>query len=201
MTGVSYWQSRVKCYGKRAVLNINHGQNEYDAITDFQHKEIFPCLQQVLLPSDKVILDLGCGPGRFSSELASIINGGLVIGADPIPALIAMAPKTPNVEYKIMKEGNIPLCDKSVDVVWSCLVLGGIVGITLVNTIAEIRRVLKDRGLLFLVENTSPLQNGTHWVFRQFGDYELMFPFVHLAHLHDYFDLGERISIMAGRKT
>ncbi len=200
MTGVSYWESRVKSYGKRAVLNLNHRQDEYDAITDFQRKEILPYLQRILLKSDKVVLDLGCGPGRFTSELASI-SGGRAIEVDPVSTLIAMAPTTPNVEYRVMREGVIPLSGESVDVVWSCLVLGGIAGVTLSNTIAEIRRILKKGGLLFLVENTSPLPSGMHWIFRQYNDYKDIFPFVNLAHLHDYFDLGERISVMAGRKT
>ncbi len=68
------------------------------------------------------------------------------------------------------------------------------------KTLAEINRVLRKDGLLFLVENTTVKSNGGHWVFRSTDEYIDMFPFMKLVHLHDYFDLGERISIMAGRK-
>jgi ubiquinone/menaquinone biosynthesis C-methylase UbiE len=200
LTGVSYWERRVKVYGRRAVLNLNHLHDEYDAITDLQEKEIFPHLRKRLQPSDRIVLDLGCGPGRFTCQLASMC-GGRAIGIDPVAKLIAMAPKAPNVEYRVMREGDIPLSSNSIDVVWSCLVLGGIADITLSNTIAGICRVLKKGGLLFLVENTSPLPSGTHWIFRQYKEYKDLFPFVNLEHLHDYFDLGERISVMAGRKS
>lgn len=125
--------------------------------------------------------------------------GGKAIGIDPIGALIEMAPENESVEYKVMQEGIIPLPDDSVDVVWICLVIGCIEQNALGNTINEINRVLKSGGLLFLVENTSEKPSVKQYVFRQFSDYKEMFSFVPLVHLHDYFDLDERISIMAGR--
>ncbi|NJL58326.1 MAG: class I SAM-dependent methyltransferase [Desulfobacteraceae bacterium] len=132
----------------------------------------------MLIGNEKVILDFGCGTGRFTPDLAKIINGK-AIGIDPIRYLIDMAPKIINVEYLLCKEGQIPLPENSVDVVWSCLVLGGINGKSLNKSIEEIDRVLKTGGLLFIVENTSEKKDGEFWFFRQFTDYKKFF---HLWH-------------------
>jgi ubiquinone/menaquinone biosynthesis C-methylase UbiE len=99
-----------------------------------------------------------------------------------------------------MKGGNIPLPDKSVDVIWVCLVLGCIKGRLLKKSVSEMARVLKDGGLVFLVENTQEQEDTEYWAYRQFDEYKRLLAFVKLTHLHDYFDVGERISIMAGRK-
>ena len=73
-------------------------------------------------------------------------------------------------------------------------------GPILSRTTAEAARILRLGGLLFLVENTSSNPASEHWVFKSVADYRAMFPSVDLEHLHDYVDLGERISVLAGRR-
>lgn len=197
--GAEYWRDRVRRFGRRSVLHLSHGDDEYDEVTRRQKEEIFPHLRKALNGNEKTALDFGCGPGRFTTGLAEII-GGRAIGVDIVPEIISIAPKEENVIYELMKEGSLPLPDDSVDVVWCCLVLGGIKGAVLEKSLKEINRVLKDNGLLFLVENTSEKKNGDNWEFRSADDYKEMLPFAPLSHLHDYEDLGERISIFAGRK-
>ena len=97
-----------------------------------------------------------------------------------------------------MSEGHIPLDSSSVDLVWICLVLGGIHGSTLGDTIAEVRRVLRPGGLVFLVENTNEGGGDSFWAFRSVADYQRLFLPVALDHVHDYWDLGERISVLTG---
>lgn len=196
--GIEYWGQRVKMFGERSVLNISHSDAEMEAVTNMQRQEIYPYFRKSLKGNEKLILDFGCGPGRFTLDLACMISGK-AIGIDPVGSLLEMAPKHENVEYKIMKEGMIPLPDAYVDIIWVCLVLGCIRKTALKRTIDDIKRVLKRDGLLFLIENTSNKESVEHYAFRQFCDYKEMFSFITLRHLHDYFDLGERISIMAGR--
>ncbi len=199
LRGIDYWRQRAAQYGKRSVLNINHTEEEYDRVTDTQKQEIFPHFISSLKGSERVVLDLGCGPGRFTHELARLV-GGRAIGVDPIDDLLALAPRSNRVEYKPMVEGTIPLADNSMDVVWSSLVLGGLNGDLILRTVEEVWRVLKDGGLLFLVENTSCKPDSAHWAYRSVDQYQALFPLAALAHLHDYFDLDERISILSGRK-
>jgi len=197
---VEYWERRARQYGRRSVLNTGHSDTEFDSVTQLQKQVIFPYLQQALRGNEKLILDFGCGPGRFTGDLADMI-GGQVIGVDPVRYLLDMAPQHKAVQYKLMQEGEIPLPDNSVDIVWICLVLGGISdGIILNKTIAEIKRVLAIGGLLFLIENTSQKQDIEHWKFRSVQDYRQLFDLLNLTHVFDYFDLGERISIMTGNK-
>jgi len=95
-----------------------------------------------------------------------------------------MTPKNKNVEYKIMKDGIIPLPDKSVDLVWVCLVLCCIKNQSLLNrTVDEINRVLKSNGLLFLIENTTDLPNSNHISSRSVDEYKMMFSYLSLVHI------------------
>ncbi|NEO43867.1 MAG: methyltransferase domain-containing protein [Moorea sp. SIO4A3] len=143
LPAMEYWKQRAKKYGKRSVLNIGHSNAEFEAVTEKQKREILPYLRQSLKGDEKLIIDFGCGPGRFTIDLASTI-GGKAIGVDPIEALLEIAPKDKTVEYKLMQEGQIPLPDNSVDVVWVCLVLCCIKSTVLQSTIEEILRVLKN---------------------------------------------------------
>ena len=198
-SGVKYWEKRVERYGARSVLNLGHSESEYQKVTEKQKAEIYPYFRKMLNGNEQVVLDFGCGPGRFTGDLAAMIRGK-AIGIDPVQRLLLLAEMAENVEFRTMMQGVIPIADNSADAVWVCLVLGGIEASILTHTVKEIVRVLKAGGLLFLVENTSDKSSGSHWKFRTCNEYMEMFPLIHLVHLHDYDDLGERISIIAGRK-
>lgn len=198
---LDYWRRRADAHGARAVLNIQHSEAEAEAVTEMQKREIFPQLRAHLTPDDRTVLDFGCGPGRFSVPLAEL-TGGRVIAVDPIERFLTLAPKHPGVEYRVVENGRIPADDGSIDVAWVCLVLGGITDPKLLAAAAgELDRVLRPGGLLFLIENTSDKPDTDHWHFRTPGRYAELFSASPLEHLHDYTDVGERISIMAGRKT
>ena len=197
--GVEYWEKRAHDYGRRSVLHIGHAESEYDDVTRMQEREIFPHLRAQLNGTERTVLDFGCGPGRFTVQLAEATLGK-AIGVDPIRHLLELAPRHPDVEYRLLKDNVIPLHDNSMDVVWSCLVMGGIAGSTLGQTVSELGRVLNAGGLLFIVENTSNKSDSEAWRCRSVDQYREMFPFAALVHMHDYVDLGETISVMAGRK-
>jgi ubiquinone/menaquinone biosynthesis C-methylase UbiE len=200
--GILYWKFRAKQFGVRSVLDMRHSEKEIENVTSMQIQEIFPYLKAQLDGTEKIILDFGCGPGRFTVKLAEMIQGK-VIGVDPIKSLLDIAPVETNVSYKIIKNNHIPLEDHSVDVVWVCLVLGGLHGKVLQESINEICRVLRPKGLLFLVEKTTEIRNSDKnkatWSPRSIDEYKIMFPSINLKHLHDYYDLDARISIIAGR--
>jgi SAM-dependent methyltransferase len=169
-----------------------------ERVTAAQRSELFPLLQSRLRGDERLVLDLGCGPGRFTPHLADITRTR-VVGIDPIQRLLDLAPRHPSVEYRLMGEGQIPLASGSVDLVWICLVMGGIHGRALASTIDDIRRVVRPGGLVFLVENTSARVSDSFWAFRSVGEYQRLFLPIPLDHVHDYWDLGERISVMMGR--
>lgn len=194
-----YWRSRARAFGKRSVLHLGHPEEDFDRVTEAQKAEIFPFLKAALDGSERIALDYGCGPGRFTRDLAALTRGSAV-GVDLVPEFFDLAPKDAAVRFDLIRNGVIPLPEAYVDLVWVCLVLGGIQGRALVKTVAEIGRVLRPGGLLFLVENTSELPDAEHWHYRPVSAYQKLFPFAKLTHVHDYYDLSERISILAGRK-
>jgi ubiquinone/menaquinone biosynthesis C-methylase UbiE len=200
ISGTRYWQKRAKQHGQRSVFNLQHPEEELETVTQMQKDILFPILRQQLPGNEHLVLDFGCGPGRFTHDLAEIIQGK-AIGVDPIKTLLDLAPQYPDVEYKVMKEADIPIETNSIDIVWICIVLGGITNENLLQkSIAEIDRVLKKTGLVFLVENTSDQPDQPHWQYRSVEMYQRLFKFVDLNHITDYNDLDERFSIMAGRK-
>jgi ubiquinone/menaquinone biosynthesis C-methylase UbiE len=198
--GLGYWQNRARTYGARAVISLGHPEHEFEAVTLGQRRQILPYLVRCLNGRERVVLDFGCGPGRFTPLLAETISGR-AIGVDPIRTLLDLAPRTPAVEYLLSDGRRIPLPDASVDVAWVCLVLGGLPEVSLPESGAELDRVLRTGGLLFVIENTSERADSPHWAYRSIATYQQVLAFAPLAHLHDYHDLGERISIMAGRKA
>lgn len=169
-----------------------------EAVTRFQIDTIFPHFVAQLHGHEQRVLDFGCGSGRFTPHLARVINGHAV-GIDPIQKLLDLAPRSTNVEYRLSDGRTIPLDDESIDVAWVCLVMGGLTTTEVSRAADELRRTLKPGGLLFLVENTSAKPDCPHWRFRTQQSYQEAFRFAFLDHLADYDDLGETISIFAGR--
>jgi SAM-dependent methyltransferase len=196
----AYWRQRARRYGERAVFNIGHDEKELEEVTRKQKEEIFPYFRERLTGSEKVVLDFGCGTGRFTANLAELIDGR-AIGIDPTLELVALSPSSERATFMTCEIGHVPLASESVDVIWCCLVLGCITDEEILqSTVDELTRVLKQDGLLFLIENTAPRMNKPTFIFRDIEAYRTMFPGIALAHLHDYDDLGERISVFAGRK-
>jgi SAM-dependent methyltransferase len=198
-TGVEYWRLRAQRLGSFGVLNCSHKRKHEARVTERQRAILLPLLQAELSGSEKVAVDIGCGPGRFTPEIASLL-GGHAIGLDPIAEFLTLARQAPNVDYRLMSPGELPLPSDCADVVWLCLVLGGILDRTVLDrTVAEAERVLKPNGLVFLVENTSRKPDGLHWAFRSAEYYDALFSSVRLSVKAHYDDLGETISVLCGR--
>ncbi len=170
-----YWEERARRFGARSVVHIDHSDDELAAVTEKQKRILLPLLRQQLQGNERWLLDLGCGPGRFTSDLADAI-GGRALGLDPIATLLRLAPRSSATRYIRARSTPLPLADDSVDVVWICLVLGGIVEDTeLARTALEVRRVLKPGGLLFLLENTSEKPDGAYRRYRSVEGWRELF--------------------------
>ena len=124
VSSLAYWEERSKQYGRKSVLNLGHLKEEFETVTENQKKILFPLFKQQLSGREKSILDFGCGPGRFTLDLAELIHG-YAVGADPIKHLLDLAPGKEDACYIQIEENNIPLGSDSVDIIWICLVLGG----------------------------------------------------------------------------
>ena len=98
-------------------------------------------------PGDRV-LDLGCGDGRFSRELASA--GASVVGVDVAEAALARARGgQPGLDFRLAPvDGPLPLEDNSFDLVWASEVIEHVADTA--RWLSEVRRVLVPGGRLVL---------------------------------------------------
>ncbi len=195
---LTYWEQRTRVFGAQAVMNLHHAPAEIENVTRRQVAEIFPHLRAVTPELVGKILDFGCGPGRFSSLLHTQV-GAPVVAVDPTQGLLDLAPRSEGVHYARVIDGRVPLEDASVDLLWVCLVLGGIREAALPDCVAELRRVLRPGAGICVVENTAEKPDAERWFFRRPEFYEELFRFVPVKRVHDYEDVGERITVLTGR--
>jgi len=208
-----YWNARVSAFGRRAALSLRHSDDEYQAVTDAHKRETFPHLKRALRGTERLVLDFGCGPGRFTGDLAKAV-AGRAIGLDPMEGFLKLAPRGGDVAYVRAASDMMPLPDACIGVVWIYLVLGGIDGGALDAIAPEILRVLTDGGLLFIAEETArdrsqrrlytadggPDQDA-YWFVRTVDDYKRIFARAPLTEVHTYRDVDHHVSVMTGKKA
>jgi ubiquinone/menaquinone biosynthesis C-methylase UbiE len=156
-------------------------------------------LRDELNGTERLALDLGCGVGRFSNDIAQIAQVR-VSAIDLSSELLALAPSSNSVDYVLGDVTQLPFPNEQFDLIWACLVLGALRGVHVQNACLEIQRVAKSGALLFLVENTASKPDGPSWAFRSVASYKTLLPLFDLALVTTYDDLGETISVMTGRR-
>ncbi|MDO9357344.1 MAG: methyltransferase domain-containing protein [Solirubrobacteraceae bacterium] len=201
--GVAYWQARAEALGARSVVSTDHDEPLED-IT-LRHRALLLPELAALIPLApgpvRTVLDLGCGSGRLTADLAAL--AGLAIGVDPVAELLDAAPAAEGVEYRLLEAGDapLPLSDGEASVAFTCLVLGGIRGATALAAVgAELERVLAPCGIVFLAESVSDQPDAGHWAFRSVADYAAAMPWAGLQEIARFDDAGDAVSILAGRK-
>ena len=199
--GVRYWERRARTMGARAVVNAGASDEQLAEISEDQRSTMFPILSEMLRGNERLALDFGCGPGRFTAELADAI-GGRVVGVDPVAELLELAPAHPAVEYRRQSGDRIPLGDAEADVAWICLVLGGIIdSVSLRRTVVELERVLRPGGVMLLAECTNSKPDLPYWSYRPIDEYVAMFDSVELTPRGQYMELDNTVTVLAGRRA
>jgi ubiquinone/menaquinone biosynthesis C-methylase UbiE len=98
------------------------------------------------------LLDVGCGPGTITTDLAARVAPGAVIGVDREPAVVAQSTRSlvggglDNVQFKQADVYSLQFDDQSFDVVHAHQVLQHLTDP--VAALVEIRRVLRRDGIL-----------------------------------------------------
>jgi ubiquinone/menaquinone biosynthesis C-methylase UbiE len=208
---VEAWQARVAKLGaERAIYHSKHTAEEFPAVTEMQQAAIWPHFIGALTGQERRALDYGCGYGRWTPQLAAAL--GFARGVDPTPELLELARERlradrgpGRVEYARLVRGQIPSTASSFDVIWACMVLSTVLTDGMFRaTLAELRRVARPGGLVFIIDNTSradgePVRS-KYSISRTIDEYVGAFrSWVELAPVGQYIDLGEINTVFRGR--
>ena len=104
------------------------------------------------LTPDKTLLDVGCGPGTVTIDLARVLSSGHVTGIDISDDVIEIARDSlaesdvHNVNFQVDNVYGLSFADNSFDVVYAHQVLQHLS--KPVAALVDMRRVLRDGGLL-----------------------------------------------------
>ncbi len=114
-------------------------------------------LEEVLeLKGDEVVLDFGCGSGRFSYWIAPKVKK--VIGLEATPEMIQLAEKNRranNVDLMLYDGMHFRGLSYFFDIILSVWVLQYMEGEKLKKTISELTKYLKKGGKFYLIEQVS----------------------------------------------
>lgn len=160
-----------------------------------QAEDALNVVESYLVPyvTNKTVLDLGCGNGKYLKILRPLTT--LIYGIDLSEPQLKLIKKKDNL---ICADAvNIPLCSNSIDVIYSCWMFGTITGDNKrYLAMNEAKRILKPGGLIILIENSNsgefefvrgrisdPLERT-----KNYNDWLLSQGFVKKAELNTYFD-------------
>ncbi|NOY86996.1 MAG: methyltransferase domain-containing protein [Deltaproteobacteria bacterium] len=134
--------------------------SKYAAISDLQAEVGKTLINTVRLQPHYKILDIGCGVGNLTAELASRCNQGFVLGIDASSSMInqakAHAAGTSNIEFLVLDAENIQF-QHEFDVVFSNSVLHWVPENK--KVLLDIHTALKSKGHIGL---QFPLLNENH---------------------------------------
>ena len=137
---------------------------------------IFPAFTHAIGDlTDQVIVDYGCGDGRYARQLAAM-GARQVIGVDMSPTMIAeaiAAEPASTVQYYVTADNRLtPLADGSVDIVVANMVfMMSPTKADLVQSFSEIQRILKPGGrLIYCITHPAFVNRDAHDCRRVFDD-------------------------------
>jgi len=115
------------------------------SLPDFEIRLRF--LRGALRPGLRV-LDLGCGAGEFTAEIAAA--GAHVIGAEVAEAAILRAQRAhPDLDFRLVQfDGELPFDDRSLELVWASEVIEHVADTG--SWLGEVQRVLAPGGTLLI---------------------------------------------------
>jgi len=135
---------------KKYTGNFGKLAEQYDSLRPAYPKHITSLIYGAITSKKPLILDLGCGTGISTRQLAHK-KSSVVIGCDIDGKMLkaALRYKKSNISYKRAAAEKLPFPDDKFDVVTSFIAFHWFMNKEAVH---EIRRVLKPHGLFFVVQ-------------------------------------------------
>ncbi len=154
MTGKVDWSLRAKKGFLGSSIDPADRKGHKNYYIDLLQKA---ALEEVLeLRGDEVILDFGCGSGRFSYWIAPKVKR--VIGLEITPEMVSLAEKNrtaENVEFMVYDGIHFPPFPFPFDFILSVGVLQNLRGEFLKNALSSLAQYLKKDGRFCLIEQAS----------------------------------------------
>ncbi|MGW4772575.1 class I SAM-dependent methyltransferase [Nocardia sp. NPDC004278] len=114
------------------------------------------------------VLDIGCGTGYLTRQLAAVVGAGTVVGVDPSAKVLERAratTKETNCTYIVGVAESLSATDESFDVVANCLMLHHLPEELRARALSEMWRVLRPGGRLLIGEFRPPANHlGNHLI-------------------------------------
>lgn len=142
----AYWDDRARRWGPLAAGYRNAAMYQYEERLRW-HAFMRRCRPQ----AGQRVLDLGCGPGRWSARLAEL--GCAVTAADISPEMLALAPTRDGINYVQGAAQDLELPDESFDLIVSVTVLQHITRADdFERALDNVARMLARSGRLAMIE-------------------------------------------------
>lgn len=163
---------------------------------EFWTQIMLPLHKYVLVPKEKVALEIGCGGGRLLAAAAAVFNKVIGIDIHNNLSLVSSELHTRSIENfeLIQNDGKtIPLPDDTVDIVYSYIVLQHVEKIDIFNHyLEETHRVLKEKGFAILYYARVPRFS----VNREYKILYLLDRFIGLFVGNRYYERTERVNVV-----
>jgi ubiquinone/menaquinone biosynthesis C-methylase UbiE len=139
---------------RRSFNQASHDEEHFPSTIDPRIQHVQVLLKYFGTLTDKQVLDVGCGKGRFARVLLERNAGVKISGLDISEEMLACVPAGINKVSGMMTE--LPFADSAFDCVYATESLEHAVEID--RAVAEMCRVLKPGGKLVIID-----KNASHW--------------------------------------
>lgn len=150
------WRERAGFGDFRSVIDPADSSGSKNRYIDLVQKTALE--RHFHVDSQDVVLDFGCGVGRFTDWLEA--RAATVIGIDAAPEMVDAARRlhpASRCHWLTLSGERLPLEDASIDRILSVWVLQHVLDdARLASLISEFERVLKPRGAIALIEQVVP---------------------------------------------
>ena len=158
-----YWEKRFSLEGERTIGLIGHAQEMQDELYQKRYSFILPHI-----PRDLYIMDYGCGVGRYSHFFDKTKYVGVDISID----LLGIAERNnPGYLYYKLKKPIPESINFKPQMFFTATVLQHNCNTVVVEIFKELSKLVDDKILLCLYENTSINKGDYHIAFRKVEEY------------------------------
>lgn len=102
----------------RGMSGYDWDGEDYEKYSQAQQKWARELMENLSFRGDETVLDLGCGDGKVSAEIARLLPRGRLLGIDSAPSMIALARKRfpltghPNLSFELMDASALSFAEQ-----------------------------------------------------------------------------------------